>query len=133
MSLTPLISAPFAIQLHALAALALIPLTIAIFSLPRGSRLHKRLGWAWVLLMAAVAVSSFAIHEIRLWGGFSPIHLLSLFSLVSLLGAILAIRRRNIRRHRAIMLGLVWGALIGAGAFTLLPGRIMHEVLLAGL
>ena len=35
-------------------------------------------------LMAAVAVSSFWIHQIRLIGPWSPIHLLSIFTLVML-------------------------------------------------
>jgi uncharacterized membrane protein len=30
------------------------------------------------------------------------------------------------------MLQLVWFALLGAGAFTLLPGRLMHAVLTGG-
>lgn len=132
MSLTPLLTAPLPIQIHALAALMLIPLTLAIFSLRRGSPLHKKLGWAWVIGMAAVALSSFWVHEIRLLGRFSPIHLLSILSLGTLVVAITAIRRRNVRRHRIAMLSLVWGALVGAGVFTLLPGRIMHDILLGG-
>jgi uncharacterized membrane protein len=37
-------------------------------------------------------------------------------------------RRHNVRRHRQAMLMLFTGALVIAGAFTLLPGRIMHAV-----
>lgn len=132
MTLTPLLQAPPIIQIHAIAALALIPLTVALFTLRRGSPMHKRLGWAWVTGMAAVAISSFWINGIKLIGPFSPIHLLSVLSLCSLAYAIWQIRRRNARRHRLAMLSLVWGALIGAGAFTLLPGRIMHAVVLGG-
>lgn len=128
MSLSPLFSAPMAIQIHALIALVLVPLTITIFLIPRGSALHKKLGWAWVLGMAVVALSSFWITELRIWGPFGPIHLLSGFTLGALAYAIVSIRRRKIRRHRAAMLGLVFGALVGAGAFTLLPGRIMNQV-----
>lgn len=132
MSLTPLLTAPLPIQIHAIAALLLIPLTITIFTIRRGSPLHKKLGWTWVIGMGAVALSSFWVHEIRLVGRFSPIHLLSILSLTTLVVAITAIRRRNVRRHRIAMLWLVWGALVGAGVFTLLPGRIMHDVLLGG-
>jgi len=35
-----------------------------------------------------------------------------------------------VRRHRNIMVTLFIGALVIAGAFTLLPGRIMHAVML---
>lgn len=132
MSLTPLLTADLPVQIHAFAALLLIPLTLTIFAIRRGSPLHKKLGWAWVIGMVSVALSSFWVHEIRLVGSFSPIHLLSVLSLVTLVIAITAIRRRNVRRHRTAMLWLVWGALVGAGAFTLLPGRIMHSVVMGG-
>ncbi len=133
MTLAPLLNAALPIQIHAFAAMALMPLTVVIFSLPHGSDLHKRMGWAWATLMAAVALSSFWVHDIRLVGPFSPIHLLSLVALFSLVGAIVAIRQCRVARHRKIMLGLTWGALAGAGVFTLLPGRIMYDVVLAGL
>ena len=132
MNLTPLFLAPFAIQLHAFIALALIPLTLLIFAIRRGSPLHKVLGWTWVSGMCGVAISSFWVHEIRLAGPFSPIHLLSVVAVTTIIWAIIAIRRRNVAQHRRAMLWLVWGALTGAGVFTLLPGRIMHDVLMAG-
>lgn len=132
MSLTPLFTAPLPIQIHATLALLLIPLTVTIFLLPRGSRLHKRLGWTWVAGMAVVALSSFQIQTIRNIGPFSPIHLLSVLSLGSLVFAIVSIRRRRVSAHRKTMLGLTWGALVVAGLFTLLPGRLMHDVLIGG-
>jgi uncharacterized membrane protein len=128
MSFSPLLAAPLAVQIHAWIALALIPLTIWIFAIPRGSALHKKLGWAWVAGMASVAISSFWITELRMWGPFGPIHLLSSLTLISLVYAIVNIRRRKVIRHRRAMLGLVYGALLGAGLFTLLPGRIMFQV-----
>lgn len=128
MSFQPLLAAPFAVIMHAFAALSLIPLTALIFTIKRGSLWHKRLGWAWVLGMAVVAISSFWVQELRIFGPFSPIHGLSLFTLGSLVYAIWRIRAGDRRRHRRAMLLLVWGALAGAGAFTLLPGRIMHAV-----
>jgi uncharacterized membrane protein len=88
MTLQPLLAAPIAIILHAFAAMSLIPLTALIFTIKRGSLWHKRLGWAWVLIMATVALSSFWVQEIRLFGPFSPIHALSLFTLGSLTYAI---------------------------------------------
>lgn len=132
MTLAPLFAAGPVITLHALAAVALIPLTIAIFSLRRGSRLHKKLGWAWVIGMATVAISSFWIAEIRIVGRFSPIHLVSIYTLGALFVAIRHIRARRVADHRRVMLFLTWGALVGAGAFTLLPSRVMFAVLTGG-
>ena len=78
--------------------------------------------------MTVIAVSSFWIHEIRLVGPFSPIHLLSIFTLVMLPLAVLHARRHRVDRHRKAMIGIFCGALLIAGAFTFLPGRIMHAV-----
>lgn len=132
MSFLPLFEAPASIQIHAWIALLLIPLTLVIFLIPRGSSLHKTLGWAWVTGMGAVALSSFWITEIRLIGPYSPIHALSILTLSSLVYAIYSIRTHRVARHRKTMLSLVWGALFGAGIFTLLPGRIMHNVVFGG-
>jgi len=41
-------------------------------------------------------------------------------------------RRGNIRGHKRSMIGLFAGALIIAGIFTFVPGRIMHAVLFGG-
>jgi uncharacterized membrane protein len=129
MTLAPLLNAPLAVQIPALAALMLIPLTMALFSLPRGNRLHRILGWCWVMLMATVALSSFLITELRASGGFSPIHALSVFTLGALLVAVTAARRHQVSRHRRTMTWLTLGALVGAGIFTALPGRLMHGLL----
>src|SRR3954452_12745317 len=84
MSLAPLLDAAPAIPLHAFAAMAAFALGIVQFAAPKGTLPHRTIGWIWVLLMAAVALSSFWIHTIRLVGPFSPIHLLSIFTLIML-------------------------------------------------
>jgi uncharacterized membrane protein len=89
---------------------------------------HRTIGWIWVALMAAVAVSSFWIHQIRLVGPFSPIHLLSIFALAMLPLGIWRAQRHDVARHRRVMVATFTGALVIAGLFTLLPGRIMHTV-----
>src|SRR6476620_397520 len=93
MSLTPLLEAPGTIPLHAFAAMAAFVLGIVQFAAPKGTLPHRTIGWIWVLLMFAVAVSSFWIHEIRLVGPFSPIHLLSIFAPVMLVLAVVHARR----------------------------------------
>jgi uncharacterized membrane protein len=88
---------------------------------------HHR--WIWVLLLATIAISSFWIHSIRMFGPFSLIHLLSIFTLVMLPLAVLAARRHNVASHRRKMIGIFFGGLVIAGLFTFVPGRIMHTVL----
>jgi uncharacterized membrane protein len=58
-----------------------------------------------------------------------PIHLLAIFTLVMLPIAIWRAHRHDVARHRRAMLGRFLGALVIAGLFTLLPGRIMHAVM----
>src|SRR6266508_4037784 len=65
------------------------------------------------------------IHEIRLLGPWSPIHLLSIFTLIVLPIAVWRARRHKVADHRRIMIMIFVGALVIAGLFTFLPGRIM--------
>ena len=95
---------------------------------PKGILPHRAVGWLWVLLMAVVAGSSFLIHTICSIGSFSPIHALSIITLVALPIAVGHARNHRVTRHKRAMLLLFAGALVVAGVFTLWPGRIMHDV-----
>ena len=128
MSLAPLLDAAPAIPLHAFAAMSAFALGLVQFAAPKGTLPHRTIGWIWVLLMAAVAVSSFWIHQIRLVGPWSPIHLLSIFTLAMLPLAVWNAHRHRVADHRRAMIAIFSGALVIAGLFTLLPGRIMHTV-----
>lgn len=132
MSLAPLLDAAPAIPLHAFSAMAAFALGIVQFAAPKGTLPHRALGWVWVLLMASVAVSSLWIHQLRLLGPWSPIHLLSIFTLVMLPLAVWRAHTHRVADHRRIMILLFTGALVVAGLFTLLPGRIMHAVVFGG-
>lgn len=94
--------------------------------------MHRILGWIWVLCMGFVALSSFWIAELRHFGPFSAIHLLSVFALFSLVQNVRAARRHNVQAHQTGMKSLIFGALVLAGLFTLLPGRVMFQVLSGG-
>ena len=63
-------------------------------------------------------------------GPFSPIHLLSIFTLVILPHAVAHARRHDVQKHRTAMTSIFIGALVIAGAYTFFPGRIMHAVAL---
>ena len=129
MSLAPLLNAAPAIQLHAFAALAAFGLGAAQLAAPKGTLPHRAVGWAWVTLMVIVAGSSFWIHELRVWGPWSPIHLLSIYTLATLPLAAMHARRHRVEKHRKAMIAIFVGALVVAGLFTFWPGRIMHAVL----
>ena len=93
-------------------------------------QLHRLAGYAWVMLMAASAISALFIRDYRLpnlWG-YSPIHLLVPLTLTGLTMAFVFLARRNVAGHRKAMQNLYWQACVGAGVFTLLPGRFLGQL-----
>jgi uncharacterized membrane protein len=128
MTLEPLRAAPLLIQIHAYAALAAFALGLFQLAAPKGTQRHRITGWIWAGLMTTIVVTSFGIHELRTWGAWSPIHLLSVFTAVMLPVGIVHARRHRVNRHRSTMIWLFLGALIIAGVFAHFPGRIMHHV-----
>jgi uncharacterized membrane protein len=130
MTLAPLLNASPVIQAHAVFALAAIALGAAQLAAPKETLPHRSLGWVWATLMILVAGTSLFIHTIRMWGPWSPIHLLSLFTLAIVPLGVVCAGRHEVRRHRNIMIWTYGLALIAAGLFTLAPGPIMHAVIL---
>lgn len=130
MTLAPLLSASPAIQLHAFAAMAAFALGVVQLSGPKGTGVHRTLGWLWVALMLVICISAFWIHELRVFGPWSPIHFLAIFTLVMLPLGVLHARRHRVAQHRFFMISIFCGALLIAGLFTFFPGRIMHAVVI---
>jgi uncharacterized membrane protein len=130
MSLAPLLDAAPAIPLHAFAAMGAFVLGVVQLAAPKGTLPHRTLGWIWVGLMLLVSASSFLIHgdSFRLWRSWSPIHILSIFTLAIVPFGVWKAHRHQVRDHRRIMIFTFSGALVIAGLFTLVPGRIMHSV-----
>lgn len=114
---------------HAFAALAALALGAVQLAAPKGTLPHRSLGYVWAVLMLAIAISGLWIHELRMVGIWSPIHLLSVLVIVTVVRGVWHAHRHEVVRHRRGMLSLYCFALIVAGAFTLLPGRIMHQAL----
>jgi uncharacterized membrane protein len=131
-TLAPLLQASSSIQLHAFAAMGAFVLGAVQLAAPKGTLPHRVVGSIWVLLMLVVGISAFFIHELRIWGPWSPIHLLAIFTLVMLPVAVWQAHRHAVAQHRRAMLGLFFGALVIAGLFTFIPGRIMHAVIFGG-
>src|SRR6266550_2202820 len=123
MSLTPLLNAAPEVQVHAFAAITAFVLGVVQLGAPKGTLPHRTLGWVWVVLLLVISASSFLIHGIRMWGPWSPIHILSVLT-----PSVLAAGGHRVRTHRITMISIFAGALVIAGLFTLVPGRIMHSV-----
>lgn len=131
MDFTPLTHASLAIKIHMVAVLIAVLLIIAIWRSRKGSRLHRIVGRIWVGAMVLTALSSFWIQEIDQFMGFSFIHLISIFVLVNCYRGVRFARMGNIAAHKSAMKGMAFGGLGIAGAFTFLPGRLMHQMFLA--
>jgi uncharacterized membrane protein len=131
MSAVTLLDAPFAVQFHVATVVPAAFLGAWLLARPKGTPLHRALGRVWIALMFVTSVSTFFIHELRVIGDFSPIHLISIYVVVSCYGAVRAARRRDIMAHRRMVAGMYLGGIVTAGAFTFLPGRIMNASLQA--
>ena len=123
------------IYAHVTLALLAVPLGTYIFLTKKGTKQHKMLGRIWVIFLIIVSLTAIFIQTINP-GQYSWIHLLIPFTLVSLIYSIWNIKKykkTKIERykysHMYSMIGVYVGALLIAGAFTLMPGRFFHHIL----
>lgn len=121
---------PTVLQAHILAAFGALGLGAVLLVARRGKAFHRTAGWIWVVLMATVAGSSLFIVGLNgdVW---SWIHLLSGWTLISLPVGVIAARRHSVTMHRRTMMGLYFGGMVIAGAFTFVPGRLMWRMFFA--
>jgi uncharacterized membrane protein len=135
MTFDPILHAPVAVQVHLLsAALAVAIGPLALYR-QRRDRLHRVVGRTWVGAMAILAVTGLFIPAqvlplLEVFGtSFGPIHVFSIWTLLSLTRGMRAILRRDVAGHKAEMRALYWRALGIAGVLTILPGRTLNGVL----
>lgn len=121
-----------AIWIHLIAAILAVGIGALVLWRRKGDGSHKFAGRIWVVLMVVVAVSSFFITEIR-DGSFSPIHLLSVYSMGSLIYGVGVFRFQDrataIRGHQQAMRSLYILGLLIAGGFTFLPDRLLGRMI----
>lgn len=128
MNMSPVI----AVHLTAiLGAVAIGP--VALWARKAGAqrpRLHRAAGYAWVTLMLLAATSAIFIRDYRLpnIAGYTPIHILIPVVYGMLFLAFWFLTKGNITGHRKTMQRLYIGACLGAGTFTLLPGRYLGNL-----
>ena len=124
----------FVIYAHIALALVAVPVGVFIFLTKKGTAQHKLVGRVWVVILLIVSLSAILIQEINP-EGYSLIRLLIPWTIASLVYSIWSIKRfkkthkRKYRQaHMYSMIGVYVGALLVAGAFTLLPGRFLYGV-----
>jgi uncharacterized membrane protein len=126
MSLEPILAASLATQIHLASVAAAFAIGTWMMVRPKGTAPHRALGGTYVALMVGSAVSTFWIRGIA-HGGFSGLHLLSIFVLLALPFALLMARLGRVQAHRYTMIGVYVGGIWIAGLLTLLPGRLLHR------
>lgn len=95
----------------------------------KGARMHRILGWGWVLAVGIVAITSLFIRVVNP-GHFSFIHILSGYVIIALPLAVAAARRHDVERHRRTMTGMFFGGFAVNLLFVLLPGRFVWNLFL---
>jgi len=134
MNFVPLSFATPAIIIHLLFALGAFVLGGIQLVTKKGTRTHRVFGYVWVTAIVVICLTSFGIKEVMphsMFWGYSPIHLLSLITLVQVARGIYFARNKNIKMHRRCMLSTYIGGLLIAGAFTFMPGRLLFNVVVA--
>lgn len=118
----------WALGLHLVTVIPAFFLGIAVMLMKKGTNAHKMLGKIWALLMMVTAISSFWLQG--LFGGIGPIHIFSVMTIVSIPRAIWAIRKGNVKVHQRAMTGPFIGLCV-AGAFSMIPGRVLGNLLMS--
>ena len=116
------------LHLHLWSSLLAAALILLVLALPKGTARHRLGGRVAVGAWAVAAASSFGLPE---WGRLTPIHALTLLTLVMLPLGIRYARQGRIAAHRTTMLATA-GGLLTAGFFAaVIPGRYLYGVLFA--
>lgn len=100
-----------------------------LFFAKKGTNSHRMIGGSYMSLMVITAVIALFLPALvgpQFLGHFGWIHLFCLLTLYSVPTALIAARKKQIKRHKWKMIGLYVGALLIAGSFTLTPGRYLH-------
>ena len=133
MLMSPIIAVHITVSLT---ALVIGPIAIlARLGQTKRPSLHRAIGYGWVSMMVASAVSAVFIRDYglpNLWG-YTPIHLLIPLTIASLANAFRALAMKEIEKHRKLMVRLYFGACVGAGIFTLLPSRYLGGIVWSNL
>ena len=115
---------PVSVWAHLTTICIALVLTPVMLLRRRGDRFHRQLGWVWGSAMFLTAALSLNIRMIN-QGGFSFIHILSIWTIIQVPIIIWSARTHNVARHRGSVRGMVFGALLIAGFFTFPFNRLL--------
>jgi uncharacterized membrane protein len=115
---------PWPVWVHLATMGTALVLTPVMLLRAKGTRSHRVLGWTWAAAMLATAGFSLLIRASNN-GGFSVIHILSVWVAVQVPWIVYRARAHNVAGHHRSVRGLVIGALLVAGFFTFPFDRLL--------
>ncbi|MBS0319601.1 MAG: DUF2306 domain-containing protein [Proteobacteria bacterium] len=116
---------PPVVLAHLAAAIGALVVGMIQLLRPKGTPGHRALGWTWAALMFTVAITSLWIPAFL---HFSWIHIFTLVTLIALPVGLWRAHQHNVTGHARTMRRLYIGGLIVAGVFTLVPGRLLGNL-----
>ncbi|GHH16215.1 DUF2306 domain-containing protein [Sphingomonas sp. AAP5] len=123
-------SVPLVVWGHLATVVIALALTPVMLLRPRGDAAHRMLGKVWVVAMFLTAAESFFVRH-GTPPRFSFIHILSAYVVLAAPLIWWTARTHRIAAHRRQVRGMVTGALLIAGFFTLPPFRLLGQWLTA--
>jgi uncharacterized membrane protein len=91
---------------HALIGLVALLVGLAVITLPKGTRLHRKVGFAYVTAMAALNLTALWIFDLT--GRFNPFHFAAIISLATIIAGWLPVAYRR-PREWMVLHGIVMG------------------------
>lgn len=114
---------------HFALVFAALPLSAVQLLLPKGTGLHRIIGYTWCATLLAASLVSFGVHEIN--GAWSPPHYFAVLSLIMVPLIVFLARSHRTVTHSRVVLGYILFFLVAAGLFTFIPGRAPGDLLAA--
>ena len=128
MSLAPLLESSVWVQLHVAAAVLAILLGAYQFLSRKGSVPHRVVGWIWVVLLAALCITSFFIPGSWHIGPVSVFHVLSVYTLWALYMGAKAARDGEVADHKSYMTWLFTLSVVLSAVIAVASGGVLYRV-----
>lgn len=115
------------IIIHAVtASLSLLLGAFQLLRPKKGDRFHRMVGRTWLVCMYSVCISSFFIQGVQ--DGFSWLHALSLFTIMTISLGLYSAIKGNIAAHKANMIGSYFGSIAAFVGVIAVPTRRIPQL-----